>query len=406
MILLAERKYGRTAVACYTGFVTQAICANFIPMLYLTFRRTYNIPFSKLAAISTVFFLTQLTTDFLCAGIVPKIGYRPCVIAAEILSGAGLAMLSFLPNILPSPFAGIMICVVVYAAGSGLTEVLVSPIIEACPFGNKEGAMSLLHSSYCWGSVLVILASTLFFRVFGIEKWPILALIWSAVPFLNIFNFAVCPIEETLDKGGSIPARRLLKTKTFWVLCLLMACAGASELAMEQWASAFAESALGVSKAVGDSVGLCGFMLLMGLCRTLYGKFGGKIKLMPFMVFSGVLCVGCYLLAGLANAPVLGLIGCAVCGFSVGIMWPGSISTASNILPGGGTAMFAFLALAGDLGGSIGPAVVGNISQAAGGNLKAGVLSGVVFPVALVVCALSLSWHYGKKPAGNENITK
>ena len=383
-----QKKYGKTLLACYLGFVTQAICANFVPLLFMVFHEDYKISFGKLALISTTFFFTQLIVDFICAKAVDKIGYRPCIVAAEVTSGLGLMSLAIVPNLLPSPFIGILISVIIYAIGSGLTEVLASPIVEACPFENKETAMSLLHSFYCWGSVAVILGSTVFFTCIGLDKWKILAVLWSLIPLANIYNFVTCPIEKLTDDGEGMSMGQLLKTKFFWLFIVLMVCAGASEISMSQWASAFAESALHVSKTVGDLAGPCGFAVCMGISRTLYGKFGEKVDLSIFMIASGILCLGCYLLAALAGIPILGLIGCAACGFSVGIMWPGSISISSKIMPRGGTAMFALLALAGDLGGAAGPAILGNVSQATGDNLQAGVLAGIGFPIGLVICVL------------------
>lgn len=385
-----KKKYRKTLIACYLGFVTQAICANFAPLLFITFHKTYGISFSRLALISTVFFFTQLLVDLVCAKIVDYIGYRTCVVAAEVTSGLGLLGLGFFPDIMPTPFSGIILGVIVYAIGSGLTEVLVSPIVEACPFENKEGAMSLLHSFYCWGSVGVILGSTIFFGIFGLDSWKFLALIWAIIPIYNIYNFATCPIEQLVEDGESMTMSQLFKTSLFWIFIILMVCAGSSEIAMAQWASAFAESALHVSKAVGDLAGPCGFAICMGISRVLYGKYGEKVDLTVYMVGSGILCLICYLVAGLATLPILGLIGCAACGFSVGIMWPGSISISARILPKGGTAMFALLALAGDLGGAVGPAIIGNVSQSAGDNLQAGVLAGIGFPIVLVICVLTV----------------
>lgn len=385
-----KKKYKKTLLACYLSFITQAICANFLPLLFLTFHKDYGISLGNLAFLSTTFFLTQLIVDFSCAKIVDKIGYRPCIIVSEVTCGVGLAGLSVIPDILPSPFIGIIVCVIIYAIGSGLIEVLASPIIEACPFENKDSVMSLLHSFYCWGSLAVILFSTLFFTLFGLGNWKILALIWAIIPLYNIYNFATCPMENLLDEGEGMTIAQLLRSKIFWIFIVLMVCAGSSELAMAQWASAFAESALHVSKTVGDLAGPCGFALFMGISRTLYGKFGMKVDLSVFMIFSGILCLICYLLAGLSDIPALGLIGCAICGFSVGIMWPGSISISSKTIPSGGTAMFALLAFAGDLGGSVGPAIVGNVSQMMGDNLKVGVLAGIGFPIGLVLCVLSL----------------
>lgn len=391
---MEKKNYKRTQLACYLGFVTQAICANFLPLLFLTFHNSYSVSFAMLAMLSTCFFVTQLIVDFLCAGIVDRLGYRACIIAAEVTSGLGLAGLAVFPDLMPSAYAGIIVCVILYAIGSGLAEVLVSPIIEACPFDNKEASMSLLHSFYCWGSVAVILGSTLFFTVFGIENWKILALIWALIPLLNIYNFVTCPIEPLVEEGKSMTMAELFRTKRFWVFIILMICAGSSEIAMSQWASAFAESALHVSKVVGDLAGPCGFAVCMGISRSLYGKFGEKVDLTIFMMGSGIMCLACYLIAGLASIPILGLIGCALCGFAVGIMWPGSISISSKILPTGGTAMFALLALAGDLGGALGPSIVGNVSQLFGNNLQAGVLAGMGFPLVLVITVFYIRKKY------------
>ena len=382
--------YNRTKLACYLGFITQAIAANFAPLLFITFHRTYGISFSSLALISTTFFFTQLVVDFFCAKFVDKIGYRKSIVIAEISSGLGLVMLSFLPDLFTNHFAGIIICTVVYAIGSGLIEVLCSPIIEACPFKNKSEMMSLLHSFYCWGAVGVIAFSTIFFQVFGITNWRILSCAWALVPFYNVFNFATCPIEPIVAEGEGMGMRTLFKKRIFWLFIILMVCAGASELSMAQWASAFAEDALHVSKTAGDLLGPCGFAVFMGLSRLWYGKYGEKIDLTFFMIASGVLCLASYLIASLARIPLLGLFGCVLCGFSVGIMWPGSISISSKRLPSGGTALFALLALAGDLGGAAGPAIVGNVSQTLGTNIQSGILSGIGFPIMLVVIVFLL----------------
>lgn len=385
-----RKKYKKTLTACYLGFITQAICANFAPLLYLIFYREYGISLGKLAAISACLFFTQMIVDLVCAKYVDRIGYRKCAVMSEIASGLGIAGLAIVPELMPSPFAGILICTVVYAVGSGLIEVIGSPIIEACPFENKEQSMSLLHSFYCWGTMGVILGSTAFFVLFGTENWKILALIWAVIPLYNIYNFAVCPIEPLVKDGESMTIRDLFGTKLFWLLIVLMVCAGASELAMAQWASALAEATLHVSKTVGDLAGPCGFALAMGICRALYAKYGEKVDLSVFMLCSGALCVVSYLLVALSDASAVGLIGCILCGFSVGIMWPGSISISSAALPTGGTAMFALLALAGDLGGAAGPAIVGTISQNAGDDLQSGVLAGIVFPIVLCLSVIIL----------------
>ena len=388
-----SRDYNKTKIACYLGIITQAISANFVPLLFITFRQEYRLSLGQIALIPTVFFFTQLVVDLISARYVDRIGYRPCIIASEVLSAVGLAGLAFVPALFRDPFAGILLCVVVYAIGSGLIEVLVSPIIEACPFDNKEGTMSLLHSFYCWGSVGVILLSTLFFSLFGVGRWRVLILLWTLIPIYNIYNFAVCPIEHIVEVDQSMSITQLLRTPFFWLLALLMLCAGASELSMAQWASAFTESALHVSKTVGDLAGPCLFAVLMGTSRVLYGKYSEKTDLIRFMLASGAVCILCYLLASLSPFPVFGLIGCAACGFSVGIMWPGTLSISAKKCPTGGTAMFALLALAGDLGGSIGPSFVGTVSDLAGADLKMGLLAALVFPVVLIFGMLALRRH-------------
>ena len=395
IIMTKQKNYKKTLIACYLGFVTQAISANFVPLLFLTFKSTYGITFEKIAMIPLVFYLTQLLIDLAATKFADKIGYRICVVASQVLSAVGLVLMAILPEILAVPFIGILISVVLYAVGSGLIEVLVSPIVEACPFENKDGVMSLLHSFYCWGAMGVILGSTLFFIVFGVENWKILTFVWALVPLYNTFNFINCPIERLIEDGKSMSISKLLKTPIFGLMIILMVCSGASEASMAQWASAFTESAIGVSKTIGDLAGPCLFAMFMGVSRVLYGKFSEKLDLTKVMLVCGIMCAGCYLLASLSTLPILGLAGCALCGLAVGIMWPGSISISSQKCPRGGTAMFAFLALAGDLGAMVSPAMVGSLSEMAGGNLKTGLFVATIFPVVLVFGLLILrkkSW--------------
>ena len=386
-----EKNYGKTLRACYLGFITQAITANFAPLLFWKFHNDYGISLGRVALIPTAFFLTQLLIDVLCARFVDAIGYRKSVVASEVASGLGLAGLAVIPELFGDPFIGIMICVVIYAVGSGLIEVLVSPIVEACPFDHKDAVMSLLHSFYCWGAVGTILLSTLFFAVFGIDHWKILACLWALIPLYNIYNFATCPIERLTEEGKGMSIKQLFRLPLFWVAILLMACAGASELSMAQWASAYTEAALGFSKTMGDLAGPCLFAVTMGISRVIYGKYGEKMDLTRFMIGSGLLCLICYLMAALSAKPVVGLLGCILCGFSVGIMWPGTISITSPRIPRGGTALFALLAMAGDLGGAFGPSLVGTVTQQAGDNLQAGMLAGAVFPLVLAAALFIIS---------------
>ena len=386
-----KKNYRKTLIACYLGFITQAIAANFTPLLFLKFHKDYGIPLGKIALIPTVFFLTQLLIDVFCARFVDRIGYRLSVVVSEVASALGLVGLAVLPELFPDPFAGILLSVLIYAIGSGLIEVLVSPIVEACPFEHKDAVMSMLHSFYCWGCVGVILLSTVFFALFGIRHWRLLAVLWSLIPLYNIFNFATCPIERLTEEGEGMSIGSLLRTPFFWIAILLMVCAGASELSMAQWASAFVESALGFSKTMGDLIGPCLFAVAMGISRVIYGKYGEKMNLHLFMIGSGILCFVCYLVTALSAVPLLGLAGCVLCGFSVGILWPGTISITSPRLPQGGTALFALLAMAGDLGGASGPSLVGIVTQHSGDQMQSGMLAGSIFPLLLIAALLLIS---------------
>lgn len=383
--------YQKTKIACYLGFITQAIAANFTPLLFLKFHSDYHVSLGKIALISTCFFFTQLLVDLFCAKFVDKIGCRVCIVTSAVCSAAGLAGLALLPDMLPNPYAGILVSAIIYATGSGLIEVLCSPIVEACPFENKEATMSLLHSFYCWGAVGTIVVSTLFFTIFGMDNWKWLALLWALVPAVNIYNFATCPIEYLVDDGEGMRIGELFHIPLFWLAICLMVCSGASELAMAQWASAYAEAALGLSKSAGDLAGPCMFAVTMGISRVIFGRHGDRMNLTRFMTGSGILCVICYLLASLSENPLLGLIGCIVCGFSVGIMWPGTISISAKAFPAGGTAMFALLAMAGDLGGSIGPGIVGQVTQYAGDNIRAGMGIGLIFSIILLLALFAIS---------------
>ena len=377
-----KNQYNKTITACFVGYIVQAVVNNFTPLLFLFFQKSYHVPLSQITLLVTFNFGIQLLVDLLSVGFIDKIGYRASMVIAHVLSAAGLVLLTVLPDVLPTPFVGILIAVMIYAIGGGLLEVLVSPVVEACPSDNKEKAMSMLHSFYCWGHAGVVFISTLFFYVAGIENWKILALI----PVGNAIVFTRVPIATLIEDGESgLGLKELFRMKIFWILLVMMICAGASEQAVSQWASTFAEKGLGISKTAGDLAGPMAFAILMGTSRLFYGKYGDRIHLERFMVYSSLLCILSYLGISLFPVPLLSLIACAVCGLSVGIMWPGTFSKASAALPKGGTAMFALLALGGDIGCSGGPTLVGMVSGALGDNLKIGVLAGIIFPALLLM---------------------
>lgn len=384
-----HRSCRRTMCACYIGYIAQAIVNNFAPLLFVMFEADYRIPLSKITLLITVNFCVQLTVDLLAAAFLDRIGYRAAIVLAHAASAAGLALLTVLPELLPDAFTGLLISVVVYAIGGGMLDVILSPIMEACPTDNKQTHMSLLHSFYCWGYMGVVLLSTAFFACFGLKNWKFLALLWAAVPLANLVVFAGAPLyaPQTAENSGFAPVQ-LLRKKQFWVLLFMMLCAGASEQAVSQWASAFAEQGLGVTKTVGDLAGPMAFAALMGVSRLIFGKHGQRMDLDQYMRASCLLCLAAYACIVFVPVPVVGLLGCAVCGFSVGIFWPGTFSKATAAIPGGGTAMFALLALAGDLGCAGGPTLAGLVSDAAGGNLRTGILAAAVFPAGMLLCML------------------
>ena len=379
-------QYKSTIRACFAGYVVQAVVNNFVPLLFLTFQSQYGIPLSQVTLLITINFALQLAVDGVSVFFIDRIGYRAAAVIAHICAALGLVGLAFLPDLLPSPFAGLLLSVLLYALGGGLLEVIVSPIVESCPSDHKAQTMSILHSFYCWGSAGVIVISTLFLKIFGASSWKILAAIWALLPLANCFVFTKVPLAPLVAEGeAGMHIGQLFRSRVFWVIMLMMLCAGASEQAVSQWASTFAEKGLGVSKAVGDLAGPTVFALLMATSRLLYGKFGAKIDLNKAMMASALLCVVSYLLIGLTNSPVLGLVGVGLCGLAVGVFWPGTFSTAAASLRGGGTAMFALMALAGDLGCSGGPTLAGAIAGAFGDNLRLGILCAVAFPALMIL---------------------
>lgn len=382
--------YKHTVRASYVGYITQAILNNYLPLLFVTFQKTFDISLQKIGSLITINFILQLLVDLVAAKYVDRIGYRPCIIAAHLFAAAGLVSLSVLPFVFDDSYIGVVISILIYSLGGGLIEVLISPIVEACPSDEKSAAMSLLHSFYCWGHVGVVALTTLFFVSFGIANWRILACLWALIPFLNAVYFLLVPINTLCQPHEKTPMKNLGKTKLFWIFIVLMLCAGSSEQALSQWSSAFAEIGLGVSKTVGDLLGPCMFAALMGASRVFYAKFASHIDLRKCIIASCGLCIVSYLVTSLVPSSIVALAGCGLCGLSVGILWPGVFSLAAARFPTGGTAMFAIFALAGDLGCATGPTFVSTVSGFFGDNLKSGLLFAILFPCTMMIACFAL----------------
>ena len=399
--------YKNTVFCCFFGYMCQAVICNFAPLLFLTFSSEFGIPMGQITLLVTANFGFQLLTDLVAPKYVDRIGYRASLIIAHIACGLGLIGLAMLPDIIGG-FLGLFISTVIYAVGGGLLEVLVSPVLESIPMDNKSGAMSLLHSFYCWGSVATVILCTLYFNFVGIEKWRFLSLLFCLMPFVNALLFTRVPLMSPppIKKGNLLLYKELLTNKTFILFLIMMLCSGASEMAVQQWSSAFAETALKADKTTGDLFGMCGFSLMMALSRTLYGKFSKKLPLVTSLFISSVLCVVCYLMITLSDNATVGFIGCIICGFSVGIFWPGSFSLAASNIPKQSTVMFALLSLAGDVGCTVGPTVSGFVSNLAGGDLRLGILSAIVFPIILPVCLGFVASFHKKKRGNKRNLLK
>lgn len=386
--------YKKTLHACYRGYITQAIIVNLAPLFFIIFQDRYNVSFVTLGSIVLLNFVTQLMTDLVSIKFIEKVGYRIAAVMAHLLASIGLVLLGTLPNIMPVVPA-LVTATLFYSVGGGLLEVIVSPIVDSLPGEEKESSMSLLHSFYCWGQVLVILITTCLLFFIGNKNWHIIPILWAILPIYNLIKFLKVPMLPPLTSDERMPIKKLLNSKIFLVILLLMLCAGASELALAQWASLFTEKALGVSKAIGDVFGPCLFGVLMGVGRTVYGIYGGKVKLLRVLIISSLLCICAYLLASLSQNAMISLVGCALCGLSVSLMWPGMLSFASEEFKTGGTAMFGIMAVFGDMGCSVGPWVIGFVSEftIATGEAQAlryGVLAAVIFPIVMMIGTLFL----------------
>lgn len=409
-----------TVFACYRGYITQGIVNNLSPLFFVIFQNRFGISYVLISALILCNFVTQVITDVLAVRYVDRIGYRRAAVLAHFLAFFGLMMMGILPNILPVPYIGLVIATIINGIGGGLIEVIISPIVESCPGDAKASAMSLLHSFYCWGQVGVVLITTLLLRVIGEDLWFVIPALWAILPFYNLFRFLKVPLMPTVPEDERIPLKKLFASKIFLVAMLLMLCAGASELAMCQWSSLFAERALGVTKVVGDLMGPCLFAVFMGIGRTLYGIWGERIHLSRALALCAVLCILCYLGTALFQNPMLSLISCALCGFSVSLMWPGTFSLTAAAYPKGGTAMFGVLAVLGDIGCSTGPALMGAVSGAISSSaavqnafpgltadqlgLKSGMLFCILFP-ALILLGIFLLNRFRRRDAESAENT-
>ena len=378
--------YTPTKIASYAGLFVQAIVNNFLPILFIALQDVYKIGYEKLGRLIMFNFVTQLVTDILTPKIVGILGYRKCAIMCQGFAALGLTMLSFMPRIMPDPYVGIVISVMVYAFASGLMEVILSPMVEMLPTKNKSGNMAVLHSFYCWGQAVTTLVTTLLVSLLGYVNWMYIPILWAIVPFINMFSFIKVPIIEPEPERKSDSLKTLLSSPLFRCFTVMMVCAGASEIAMAEWASMFAQQALGVSKVVGDLAGPCAFAIFMGTGRILYARVSAKLSFRKTVIVLSALCAACYLTTALTGIPILALVSCAVCGFTVSVMWPGSYSAGARAFPRGDAVMFSVFAMCGDLGCCLGPWILGIIADIK--SLHAGFAVTALFPIIMLITAI------------------
>ena len=395
--------YKSTISAGFVGYATQALTINFPPLLYVTFGTQFGLSLTAISSLIAVCFLVQLAVDLMAAKFSHKMNVRLFITLAHIFTAVGISGLGFFPFIMPS-YIGLMLATVISSVGSGLVEVLITPIVESCPTPPKKKSayMSLLHSFYCWGHVGVVILSTVYFGTIGVDNWRLLALLWAIIPITGAILFLIVPLyplpKDELDANG----KSYLGNRLFWTIGIMMLVSGAAEMTMAQWASAFAETGLGVSKELGNLLGPFVFAILMGSARVFYAKFSTKISLKKFILFSSVLCITAYLVAAFSPLPIVSLIACGVCGLSVGVLWPGNISIAAGTVKGGGVSMFALLALLGDLGCMAGPSIAGSVADLFDGNIRVGFAASAIFPAVLLISVVYLI-SYLKRMEKNGN---
>ncbi len=380
---MSKVNYKSTLHACYLGYITQALIVNLPPLLFVVFQGKFGLNYTMLGSLVVTIFVTQLIVDALAIKFVDKVGQRVSAVIAHAFAAVGMITLAFLPRILPTPYIGLVISFILFSIGGGLIEVLVSPIVESLPGEAKASAMSLLHSFYSWGQVLVIIVSTFALRAVGQDLWFLLPLVWSLLPLFTMFKFTKVPLVPPIEEEKRTPLKTLFRSKIFLLALLLMVCSGASEQSMSQWASLFAEKGLGISKTLGDILGPCMFAVMMGIVRTWYGVKGQNVNMQKTLIVCSVLCIASFVITAFAPIPAISLLGCALCGLSVSLMWPGMLSITAAGYPAGGVAMFAILALGGDLGCSVGPQFTGIIADMS--SLNWGLLAAIIFPAIMLI---------------------
>ena len=410
---MRNRTFTGTKIACYIGYIVQGIINNIAPLLFVIFSEKFDITLSRLSLLITINFGTQLLIDTLSIKFVDKIGYKKLAIFSQAVTFVGLSCLSILPNILPNAYIGIVIAIMLSAIGSGLTEVIISPIVESIPGEKKTAEMSLLHSFYCWGQVTVVALTTIMIKIFGNDLWYIAPLVWAIIPLINTFNFIGVPIVPNLTKEEKTPFLKMLLSKQFVLCIVIMICSGASEIAMSQWSSYFAEAGLKVSKMTGDLLGPCLFAIFMGTGRMIFGFIGEKINLKNALCLSAVFCGTCYILTSIIENPIISLVMCALTGLSVSIMWPATLSLAARLFPKAGGAMYSVLALSGDSGCTLGPWFISfmslKLSLESNGSeaLKSGLGFGAIFPIIMIVAILLLNYKkFSIDKQNNSDIMK
>jgi fucose permease len=382
-----------------------ALVTNLPPLLFVLLMDRFSLTFEQVGRLTLINFFTQIIADLAFSRPVDRYGIRPFITSGHFLATLGLVLFAFAPKIFPGqPYWGFMLATVVFSCGGGLLELLLSAIVQAIPSDAKAAAMSLLHSFYAWGFIVVVLLTTAMIALFGRDNWPIIVLLWSILPFLNFFNFMRVPLAPQVSEEHRTSIKTLGKSPYFLMVVLGIALGGAAEVTMSQWTSAYMEAALALPKIVGDLVGLCLFAAFLGTGRALYGKYGKHIDVWYVMLWGSVLATLCYIVAALSPWPLLSLGACALSGLGVSLLWPGSVVNAARRFPFAGASLFALLAAGGDTGAAVGPWLVGVVADTVPSLLKqgsllmrlsshelglrSGMLFATIYPLSMVICLL------------------
>ena len=382
------QNYKITKYTCYLFYVLQGTLLNLTPLLFVPLMEQYGLSYMKLGALASVNFATQLIVDIVLSKLTDKHRYRISLRLSASAAFIGYMIFAWAPGRLGDPYTWLLIGTVVYSIGAGLMEITISPLIHALPDKAKGKSMAILHSFYAWGVVLTVIVSTSVLAIIGRDKWNFIVTGWLIVPVIGFILSCIMPVPkpESGENERTAGSFRILIKPAFILFLAMIFFGSCAEAVMTQWSSAFLERAVGLDKLIGDIAGMSMFALMLGLCRMASAALDKKISLSTYMMLGTIGAVICYIIVSVSNVAAVSLIFCALTGFMVGMLWPGTLVLAADAFPKAGAWLFAYLAVAGDLGGVFGPWITGAIADRSG--LNAGLGAAAIFPVIGLICMI------------------